>query len=51
VLLMFFGTGPIKGFGVTLTIGTVTSVFTAIWVTRLFVVFWLMRTKPKTIPI
>lgn len=51
VLLMFFGSGPIKGFGVTLTIGTVTSVFTAIWVTRLFVVFWLMRAKPKTIPI
>ncbi len=51
VLLMFFGSGPIKGFGVTLTIGTVTSVFTAIWVTRLFVVLWLMRMKPKTIPI
>lgn len=51
LLLMFFGSGPIKGFGVTLTIGTVTSVFTAIWVTRLLIVFWLMRTKPKTIPI
>ncbi len=51
VLLMIFGTGPIKGFGVTLTIGTITSVFTAIWVTRLFVVFWLRARKPKEIPI
>ncbi len=51
LLLMIFGTGPIKGFGVTLTIGTITSVFSAIWVTRLFVVLWLRRAKPKTIPI
>lgn len=51
MLLMIFGSGPIKGFGVTLTIGTLTSVFSAIYVTRLFVVFWLRRTKPKSIPI
>ncbi len=51
MLLMIFGTGPIKGFGVTLTVGTVTSLFTAIWVTRLMVVVWLRGTKPKTIPI
>ena len=51
ILLMIFGTGPIKGFGVTLTIGTITSVFSAVWVTRLMVVAWLRRTKPKSIPI
>lgn len=51
ILLMAFGSGPIKGFGVTLTIGTITSVFSAIWVTRLLVIFWLRRTKPKSVPI
>ncbi|MGB4102115.1 MAG: protein translocase subunit SecD [Alphaproteobacteria bacterium] len=51
VLLMVFGTGPVKGFGVTLTIGTVTSVFSAVWITRLMVIAWLRYTKPKAIPI
>jgi preprotein translocase subunit SecD len=51
LLLMMFGTGPIKGFGVTLTIGTVTSVFSAVWITRLMVIYWLKHTKPKMIPI
>jgi preprotein translocase subunit SecD len=37
VVLLMFGTGPIKGFAVTLTIGVVTSVFTAIVVTRALV--------------
>ncbi|MEJ0062788.1 MAG: protein translocase subunit SecD [Alphaproteobacteria bacterium] len=50
-LLMIFGSGPIKGFGVTLTIGTITSVFSAVWVTRLMVIAWLRVTKPKAIPI
>lgn len=51
VLLMIFGTGPIKGFGVTLTVGTVTSLFTAIWVTRIMVVIWLRAKKPKALTI
>jgi preprotein translocase subunit SecD len=51
VLLLIFGSGPVKGFGVTLAIGLVTSMFTAIWVTRLIVVFWLRRTRPKTLPL
>ncbi len=51
-LLMFFlGSGPIKGFAATLTIGTATSMFTAIMITRLFVVIWLRRTRPKAIPL
>ena len=37
VVLLMFGTGPIKGFAVTLTIGVVTSVFTAVVVTRALV--------------
>jgi len=37
VVLLMFGTGPIKGFAVTLSIGVVTSVFTAVVVTRALV--------------
>ena len=50
-LLLVFGSGPVKGFGVTLTVGIITSIFSAIMVTRLIVVAWLRATKPKAIPI
>ena len=47
-LVMFFlGSGPVKGFAVTLTIGLVTSVFTAIYLTRLLIVHWIDWRKPK----
>ena len=49
-LVMFFlGSGPVKGFAVTLTIGLVTSVFTAIYLTRLLIVLWLDWRKPRTL--
>lgn len=51
VLLFIFGSGPVKGFAVTLTIGIIASIFSALMVTRLIVVWWLRATKPKTIPI
>jgi protein-export membrane protein SecD len=51
VLLFAFGSGPVKGFAVTLGIGILTSMFTAIMVNRLMVVTWLRRTRPKTLPI
>jgi preprotein translocase subunit SecD len=51
VLLFIFGSGPVKGFAVTLSIGIVTSIFSAIMTARLIVVWWLRRTKPKQIPI
>ena len=41
------GSGPIKGFAVTLSIGILTSMFTAIMVTRMLVVFYLRRRKPS----
>ena len=44
VLLFNFGTGPIKGFAITLSIGILTSMFTAIVVTRV-VVNWLYGNK------
>ncbi|WP_417793168.1 protein translocase subunit SecD [Terasakiella pusilla] len=51
VLLYEFGSGPVRGFAVTLAIGILTSLFTAVMVTRLLVVMWLRRTKPKTMNI
>lgn len=51
ILLFEFGSGPVRGFAVTLAIGIVTSMFTAIMVTRLLVVMWLRRNKPKTMNI
>ncbi len=51
ILLFQFGTGPIRGFAVTLSIGVVSSMFTAIMVTRLLVVLWLKRTKPQTLTV
>tara|TARA_R110001592_G_scaffold20926_1_gene84528 strand:- start:1024 stop:2574 length:1551 start_codon:yes stop_codon:yes gene_type:complete len=50
-ILFTLGTGPIKGFAVTMGIGIITSFFSAIMVTRLLVVLWLKRAKPKTVPI
>lgn len=51
VLLYIFGSGPVRGFAVTLAIGLVTSMFTAIWVTRLIMVWWLRRRRPQALPI
>ncbi|SIS80421.1 protein translocase subunit SecD [Phaeovulum vinaykumarii] len=48
-ILFFAGSGPVRGFAVTLAVGILTSVFTAIWVTRLFVVTWFQRRRPKTL--
>ncbi len=49
-LVMFgFGSGPIKGFAVVLSIGIVTSVFTAVTVTRLMIWDWLRRKRPTAI--
>jgi preprotein translocase subunit SecD len=50
-ILFFFGSGPVKGFAVTLTIGIITSLFTAIMLTRLLVVVWLRRTRPTELPL
>jgi preprotein translocase subunit SecD len=51
IILYSFGTGTVKGFAVTLAVGIVCSLFTAVLVTRLMVVTWLRRTKPKALPI
>jgi preprotein translocase subunit SecD len=51
LLLFIFGSGPVKGFSVTLMIGIVTSMFTAIMVTRLMVVIWVRWRRPAELPI
>lgn len=51
VILFSFGTGPIKGFAVTMSIGIITSFFSALSVTRLMVVAWLRAKKPQSIPV
>ena len=48
-VLFFLGAGPVRGFAVTLAIGIITSVFTAINVTRLIVEVWYNWRKPKTL--
>ncbi|MCB9973061.1 MAG: protein translocase subunit SecD [Rhodospirillales bacterium] len=50
-ILYAFGTGPIKGFAVTLGIGVLTSLFTAVMVTRILVIFWLKWKRPTTLKI
>jgi preprotein translocase subunit SecD len=51
ILLYWLGSGPVKGFAVTLSIGVLTSLFSAILVTRLQIVTWVRRYKPKAIPL
>jgi len=51
VLLLQFGSGPVKGFAWTLAIGIVTSMFTAVTLTRLLVALWLRRARPEQLPI
>lgn len=51
IILYAVGTGPIKGFAVTMSIGIATSLFSAILLTRLMLVIWLRTRKPKSLPI
>ena len=51
VIMLVLGSGPVKGFAVVLLIGIATSVFTAVTFTRMLVVLWIRRNKPKTMNI
>jgi len=51
VTLYFVGSGPVRGFAVTLAIGIVMSVFTAVVFARLVTATWLRSRRPKTLPI
>jgi preprotein translocase subunit SecD len=50
-LLLVFGTGPVRGFAITLSLGLITSMFTAIMLTRLLIVTWLRRKRPQALAI
>jgi len=50
VILFYLGSGPVRGFAVTLAIGIITTVFTAFTLTRWLVAVWLKRAKPKELP-
>ena len=51
IILFQLGSGPIKGFSITLAIGIITSVFTAFTLTRFLVALWIKRSNPKEINI
>jgi preprotein translocase subunit SecD len=51
LILFYIGTGPVRGFALTLSIGIITTMFTAYTLTRLMIATWLRWTRPATIPI
>jgi protein-export membrane protein SecD len=51
LVLFQLGSGPVRGFAVTLSLGIVTSIFTAVWVARWIMAIWLKAARPKSIPI
>jgi preprotein translocase subunit SecD len=50
-VLFFIGSGPVRGFALTLGIGIITTVFTAFTLTRLMVASWYRYLRPRTVPI
>lgn len=51
LVLFEFGTGPIKGFAVTLSIGVLTTMFTAILLSRMIIAHWYRRARPAALPL
>jgi len=51
LILFELGSGPVRGFAVTLGVGIITSFFTAVMVTRLIVIQWLQLARPKRLAI
>ncbi len=51
MILFQFGAGPVRGFAWTLSIGVITSVFTAVMVTQILIAWWFRIARPKQMPI
>ena len=51
VMLFIFGSGPVRGFAVTITVGIATSLFTAWMLTRLLVSRWYVARRPQLLPV
>jgi preprotein translocase subunit SecD len=50
-IMAYFGSGPVRGFAIVLIIGVLTSVFTAVFFTRMLVALWIRRTRPRALHI
>ncbi|OYW13252.1 MAG: protein translocase subunit SecD [Rhodospirillales bacterium 12-54-5] len=50
-LLYNFGSGSVRGFAVTLTLGILSTMFASVMFTRMLIIFWIRKTKPKKVPI
>jgi len=51
ILLYAFGSGPVRGFAVTVSFGIITSLFSAVSFVRLLIVLWYRRNRPSTLPV
>jgi preprotein translocase subunit SecD len=51
VILYALGAGPVRGFGVTLGLGVLCSVFTAVTLSRFLIAVWIERRRPKTVSV
>jgi protein-export membrane protein SecD len=51
LILFQFGAGPVRGFAWTLSIGVITSVFTAVLITQILIAWWFRAARPKKLPI
>jgi preprotein translocase subunit SecD len=51
IALFWLGSGPIRGFAVTLGIGILSTLFTAYLITRLIVSYWVKWYRPKVVPL
>lgn len=49
LFLFIFGSGPVKGFAVTLSIGILASMFTAVMLTRYIMIVWMRRARPQSV--
>ena len=51
IIMFQFGSGPVKGFALTLFVGVITSVFTAVLITQVLIGWWFRAFRSKTLPI
>ena len=51
IILFQFGSGPVKGFAVTLALGVITTMFTSLLLSRALITIWYNRFKPSSLNI
>ena len=49
-ILFFLGSGPVRGFAVTMVFGIITTVVTAVTMTRMMIALWYTRSRPQKLP-